>query len=144
MATSLPSLPCILLSLLLWAGTCEAQGPDKISAEQLRNVHKASRLDKQSVSFLVHIVAITSQSVPLQNFSSLLSRKSFRCGLFFPDPKTEGARPVAPLFIFNNSWAAEECPAGNTARYGRFCDSIVSLRKGPLTSLMALNGLCSL
>merc|ERR1712156_647449 len=97
-ATSLPSLPCLFLPLLLWAGTCEAQGPDKISAEQLRNVHKASRLDKQ---------------------------KSFRCGLFFPDPKTEGARPVAPLFIFNNSWAAEECPAGNTARYGRFCDSIV-------------------
>ena len=81
-----------------------------------------------------------SQSVSLQNFSSLLSRKSFRCGLFFPDPKTEGARPVAPLFIFNNSWAAEECPAGNTARYGRFCDSIVSLRKGPLTSLMLLIG----
>ena len=63
--------------------------------------------------------------IPSLQISSFHSRVSFRCGLFFPDPKNAGAVPVAPLFIFNNSWSADECPAGNKARYNKFCDSIV-------------------
>merc|ERR1719219_1700472 len=96
----------LLISALCWS--CEGAGPDKISAEELRDVHKAARLDKQV---------------------------SFRCGLFFPDPNNAAAVPVAPLFIFNNSWAAEECPAGgNRVRYSKFCDSIVK----PLSERLVL------
>lgn len=76
-----------------------AQLPTKISADDLRNVHKASTLDKSV---------------------------AFRCGLFFPNPKDDNAKPVAPLFVFNNSWSAPECPNGGDAdRYSKFCTSIV-------------------
>ena len=69
----------------------------------------------------------SQSSLKFSLYVLLLCRQSFRCGLFFPDPEKEGVRPVAPLFIFNNSWAADECPGGDTARYNSFCDSIVSL-----------------
>ena len=36
----------LLLSALCW-GELKAAGPEKISASQLRDVHKAARLDKQ-------------------------------------------------------------------------------------------------
>merc|ERR1711953_1369590 len=72
--TTSPAHLLLLISALCWS--CEGAGPDKISADQLRNVHKAARLDKQV---------------------------SFRCGLFFPDPSGAAPVPVAPLFIFNNS-----------------------------------------
>merc|ERR1719468_296288 len=76
-----------------------AQLPSKISADDLRDVHKASTLDKNV---------------------------AFRCGLFFPNPKDDNAKPVAPLFVFNNSWSAPECPNGGDAdRYSKFCTSIV-------------------
>merc|ERR1712141_363598 len=103
--TTSPAHLLLLIFALCWS--CEGAGPDKISADQLRNVHKAARLDKQV---------------------------SFRCGLFFPDPQNAAAVPVAPLFIFNNSWAADECPAGNRDRYNKFCDSIVK----PLSERLVL------
>ena len=55
---------------------------------------------------------------------------AFRCGLFFPNPRDDNAKPVAPLFVFNNSWSAPECPNGGDAdRYSKFCTSIVSWRE---------------
>ena len=58
-------------------------------------------------------------------------RKSFRCGIFFPDPKDPDTRnhklqPVGALVVFNASWPASECPGGDISRYNQFCDSIVS------------------
>ena len=108
----------LLISALCWS--CEGAGPDKISAEELRNVHKAARLDKQ-----------WGELFRVSRGHFLDFRVSFRCGLFFPDPKNAGAVPVAPLFIFNNSWSADECPAGNKARYNKFCDSIVGPSLAP-------------
>ena len=60
----------------------------------------------------------------------LLSRTSFRCGMFFPDPSDADPRnpkllPVGPLFIFNASWPAPECSQGGSIRFNQFCDSIV-------------------
>ena len=57
--------------------------------------------------------------------------KSFRCGVFYIDPKEpppeEGGRPAHSLLIFNATWdAADECPGGNYPRYESFCNSIVS------------------
>ena len=78
---------------------CEAQLQEKISADQLTDIHKQSGLDKSV---------------------------AFRCGLFFPDPKNDNGLPIAPLFIFNSSWSAPECPNGGQDRFTRFCDSIVS------------------
>merc|ERR1712110_802753 len=76
-----------------------AQLPSKISADDLRDVHKASTLDKSV---------------------------AFRFGLFFPNPKDDNAKPVAPLFVFNNSWSAPECSSGGDAdRFSKFCTSIV-------------------
>ena len=54
-------------------------------------------------------------------------RSSFRCGLFFPDPRNSSAqaKPVAPLLIMESAFAAEECPTGDMDRYSQFCDSFV-------------------
>ena len=86
----------VILGLLTY---CEGQLQEKISADQLTNIHKQSGLDKSV---------------------------AFRCGLFFPDPKNDNGLPIAPLFIFNSSWTAPECPDGGQDRFTRFCDSIVS------------------
>jgi len=88
-----------LVGVLLGLSTfCEAQLQEKISADQLTDIHKQSGLDKSV---------------------------AFRCGLFFPDPKNDNGLPIAPLFIFNSSWSAPECPDGGQDRFTRFCDSIV-------------------
>ena len=89
----------VILGLLTY---CEGQLQEKISADQLTNIHKQSGLDKSV---------------------------AFRCGLFFPDPKNDNGLPIAPLFIFNSSWTAPECPNGGQDRFTRFCDSIVSFVK---------------
>ena len=57
-------------------------------------------------------------------------RKSFRCGIFFPDPdEADPGKPVklpfGPLLIFNGSWPAPECPTKDLSRFNDFCDSIV-------------------
>ena len=52
--------------------------------------------------------------------------EAFRCGLFFP-PEVEGELPIAPLYIFNASFPASECPTENTDRFYSFCHSIVSI-----------------
>merc|ERR1711982_1681 len=53
----------------------------------------------------------------------LTSKKAFRCGLFFP-PEIEGQLPIAPLFIFNSSFPADECPTEDSERFIGFCHSI--------------------
>merc|ERR1711970_769780 len=67
----------------------------EISDEELHNIHKPTGLDLKS---------------------------AFRCGLFFPSESEK--LPVAPLFIFNSSWPAPECPNGDQSRYVGFCTSL--------------------
>jgi hypothetical protein len=43
---------------------------------------------------------------------SIYSNKSFRCGMFFPDPKDGTKILISPLLVFNATWSAKECPAG--------------------------------
>ena len=53
-------------------------------------------------------------------------RVSFRCGMFFPDPKNPDGLPVSPLLVFNSSWPAEECStAPDYDRYSIFCKNLV-------------------
>jgi len=54
--------------------------------------------------------------------SGLDLKNAFRCGLFFPSETKK--KPVAPLFIFNTSWPAEECPTDNQTRFVDFCTSL--------------------
>ena len=63
--------------------------------------------------------------------------EAFRCGLFFP-PEVEGELPIAPLYIFNASFPASECPTENTDRFNSFCHSIV--RKTIRKSILYLKG----
>merc|ERR1719192_1455003 len=52
-------------------------------------------------------------------------KKSYRCGMFFPDPKDPNGLPSAPLLIFNSSWPAEECPSKpDYGKYNKFCNEI--------------------
>jgi len=52
---------------------------------------------------------------------------SFRCGMFFPDPKNPDGLPVSPLLVFNSSWPAEECStAPDYDRYSIFCKNLFS------------------
>eukprot|EP00091_Calanus_sinicus_P004625 TRINITY_DN14967_c0_g1_i1.p1 TRINITY_DN14967_c0_g1~~TRINITY_DN14967_c0_g1_i1.p1 ORF type:complete len:183 (-),score=56.97 TRINITY_DN14967_c0_g1_i1:108-656(-) len=62
----------------------------------------------------------------LKKSSGLDLNKSFRCGMFFPDPKDETKVPISPLLVFNATWSAEECPAGDTKRHNAFCDKLFS------------------
>jgi len=78
---------------------------EEISDNQLKNIHKVTQ--------------------------GLQIKKAFRCGLFFPDPKSTNffapePKPIAPLFIFNATWAAPECEDGapQMDRYVKFCKSI--------------------
>jgi len=91
----------LVLSALL-VGSCVAD--EEITDEDLKDIHKVTGLDKE---------------------------KSFRCGLFFPDPKSPDIfalepKPIAPLFIFNATWEAEECENGEDGieRFKSFCESI--------------------
>ena len=47
--------------------------------------------------------------------------------MFFPDPKDATKVPIYPLHVFNATWAAEECPTGDTKRHNVFCDKLVRL-----------------
>merc|ERR1719414_2127509 len=49
---------------------------------------------------------------------------SFRCGMFFPDPKDVTKLPISPLLIFNATWEAKECPNPDTAKHNLFCDKL--------------------
>merc|ERR1712029_906024 len=52
---------------------------------------------------------------------------SFRCCMFFPDPKNPDGLPVSPLLVFNSSWPAEECStAPDYDRYSIFCKNLFS------------------
>merc|ERR1712106_754713 len=86
----------ILLCLSITLAITTAQKTE-ITDEDLANIHKPTGLDLKS---------------------------AFRCGLFFPS-ETEKL-PVAPLFIFNASWPAQECPTDDETRYLGFCNSLWS------------------
>eukprot|EP00092_Neocalanus_flemingeri_P040057 GFUD01043630.1.p1 GENE.GFUD01043630.1~~GFUD01043630.1.p1 ORF type:complete len:179 (+),score=25.25 GFUD01043630.1:79-615(+) len=96
-------LPLILIMMV----TAEAQRPNKITQEELRNVHKKSGLDR---------------------------RFSFRCGMFFPDPKDASALPVGALLVLNATWPSDEDCQKGEKRYGQFCDSILA----PLSNRLLL------
>merc|ERR1712110_589493 len=76
--------------------TAEVEQPAEISDEELKSINKANDLSLN---------------------------EAFRCGLFFP-PEVEGELPIAPLYIFNASFPATECPTENTDRFNSFCHSI--------------------
>merc|ERR1719348_878077 len=93
----------VLLLPLLVPGLL-AQEEEEINDKQLQEIHKVTGLKLE---------------------------ESFRCGLFFPDPKSTDLfapepKPVAPLFIFNATWAAPECldDKPEIERYTKFCKSI--------------------
>jgi len=79
---------------------------DEITDEQLQNIHNVTE--------------------------GLSLDEAFRCGLFFPNPKSKDffadePKPVAPLFIFNATWPAPECEGGEAPdmeRFVNFCYSI--------------------
>merc|ERR1711936_993835 len=92
-----------LFLVLLCVGLVVAQDKEKTldkAGEELRKLGKSTGLDL---------------------------KESFRCGLFFPDPKDDQKLPIAPLLILNATWPAEECQSGvpNTKRYNAFCDSLL-------------------
>merc|ERR1712203_25321 len=63
--------------------------------------------------------------IKLSQKSDIDIKKSYRCGMFFPDPKDPNGLPSAPLLIFNSSWAAEECPDNpDYGKYNNFCNEI--------------------
>merc|ERR1711953_108084 len=74
--------------------------------------------------------------IKLSQKSDIDIKKSYRCGMFFPDPKDPNGLPSAPLLIFNSSWAAEECPDNpDYGKYNNFCNEI--FRK--FTTTLTLN-----
>merc|ERR1712215_459869 len=77
-------------------------------------------------SFLYFCVLVWGELRKLGKSTGLDLKKSFSCGLFFPDPKDDKKLPIAPLLIFNATWPAEECQTGepDTARYDAFCVSL--------------------
>merc|ERR1711911_429492 len=96
-----PDTGHIMLALLLVCVspllvTAEGEQPAEISDEELKSINKANDLSLN---------------------------EAFRCGLFFP-PEVEGELPIAPLYIFNASFPATECPTENTDRFNSFCHSI--------------------
>eukprot|EP00090_Calanus_glacialis_P024533 TRINITY_DN3812_c0_g1_i1.p1 TRINITY_DN3812_c0_g1~~TRINITY_DN3812_c0_g1_i1.p1 ORF type:complete len:194 (+),score=45.99 TRINITY_DN3812_c0_g1_i1:31-582(+) len=73
-----------------------------------------------------------------ENRLELDRKESFRCGLFFPDPKDPDPTnpkllPVGALLLFNSSWPATECPSGDISKYNQFCDSIMKPFSARLT-----------
>merc|ERR1712106_1220090 len=93
-----------MLLMLLMVGAVKAKS--KITPDQLKDVNKKTNLDRS---------------------------KSFRCGIFFPDPKEANSSnpewvPVGTLLVFNGSWTAPECPNpgdDGASRFSDFCDSIM-------------------
>jgi len=81
---------------LLASAMAEPQNPTEITDDELKAIHVPTGLDL---------------------------KKAFRCGLFFPSENPKEL-PIAPLFIFNASWPAEECPTDDETRYDGFCVSL--------------------
>merc|ERR1711892_909553 len=109
-----------MLLMLLMVGAVKAKS--KITPDQLKDVNKKTNLDRS---------------------------KSFRCGIFFPDPKEANSSnpkwvPVGTLLVFNGSWTAPECPNpgdDGASRFSDFCDSIVStniIQSSVLSSLLQM------
>jgi len=93
-----------VLFLVCVGWSTAAPADDEITDEQIKALHKATGLELG---------------------------KSYRCGLFFPNPDSTDLfaltpKPVAPLFIFNATWEAPECDEGNPniEKYKSFCKSI--------------------
>jgi len=98
-----PNMLVVLLMSCLVPVLLAAQ--EEISDAQLQDIHKVT--------------------------DGLKIKKAFRCGLFFPNPKSTDffaplPKPIAPLFIFNATWPAPECEQGapDMSRYVQFCKSI--------------------
>merc|ERR1719480_82091 len=103
--------PLALLATALAVAAAQNISPEtnnEITSEELKNLNKPTGLDLKT---------------------------AFRCGLFFPDPKGATKLPIAPLLIFNSTWAAEECPEAKTEKYNQFCDSIFLSFSDKLTLL---------
>eukprot|EP00090_Calanus_glacialis_P023687 TRINITY_DN366_c0_g1_i1.p1 TRINITY_DN366_c0_g1~~TRINITY_DN366_c0_g1_i1.p1 ORF type:complete len:197 (+),score=44.23 TRINITY_DN366_c0_g1_i1:32-592(+) len=103
--------PLALLASALAVTAAQNISPEtnnEITNEELKNLNKPTGLDLKT---------------------------AFRCGLFFPDPKDATKLPIAPLLIFNATWAAEECPDAKTEKHNQFCDSIFLSFSNKLTLL---------
>ena len=75
--------------------------------------------------FKLHVLPIFENKRKMKvEYKIFAYSEAFRCGLFFP-PEVEGELPIAPLYIFNASFPATECPTENTERFNSFCHSIV-------------------
>ena len=111
---SMLSLALLFTSAVVTAQNISPQKNNEITNEELRNLNKPTGLDlKWEYAGIIFLL-----------YKPIL-RTAFRCGLFFPDPVDAAALPIAPLLIFNSTWAADECPSADTERYSMFCDSIV-------------------
>jgi len=87
------------LGVLLVAGSgllVRCEQPSEIRDEDLKSINTANDLDLN---------------------------EAFRCGLFFP-PEVGSELPIAPLYIFNASFPARECPTQDSQRFVNFCHSI--------------------
>jgi len=89
-------LVATMVVVQLAAAATIAEQPSQITDEELKSINKVNDLD---------------------------TKESFRCGLFFP-PEVAGELPIAPLYIFNASFPAPECPTQEAERFVQFCHSI--------------------
>ena len=114
-------LVATLVVVQLAAAATIAEQPSQITDEELKSINKVNDLDTKWVTILYNVHVILMLGSPL-------SRESFRCGLFFP-PEVAGELPIAPLYIFNASFPAPECPTQEAERFVQFCHSIVSMSR---------------
>ena len=112
-------LVATLVVVQLAAAATIAEQPSQITDEELKSINKVNDLDTKWVTIMYNVILM---------LGSPLSRESFRCGLFFP-PEVAGELPIAPLYIFNASFPAPECPTQEAERFVQFCHSIVSMSR---------------
>ena len=112
-------LVATLVVVQLAAAATIAEQPSQITDEELKSINKVNDLDTKWVTIMYNVILMLGSS---------LSRESFRCGLFFP-PEVAGELPIAPLYIFNASFPAPECPTQEAERFVQFCHSIVSMSR---------------
>ena len=86
--------------------------PSEIRDEDLKSINTANDLDLKCVN---------NKEL---NALTIAYSEAFRCGLFFP-PEVGSELPIAPLYIFNASFPASECPTQDSQRFVNFCHSIV-------------------
>ena len=112
----------VLVVELAAAAAAVTDQPSQITDEELKSINKVNDLDTKWVTIICIGLKKAVHYYP--------SRESFRCGLFFP-PEAAGELPIAPLYIFNASFPAPECPTQEAERFVQFCHSIVSTALKP-------------